>query len=260
MARNVAVYETYQPQGIFYFGSDKASPVDTGYPYSNLLTGGFFAYGEDNKRQINHARYNQVEWFVQDSWKIGRRLTIDYGARFYGVGPLYSVGATLGLFDGASYDKSKSGQLLFPAMVNGAKASVNPATGAVYPYVRQGTFDTASYASGGIPFSGIKQYKDQLLQHPAHPDRAALRLRLGCFREGQDGPARRFRHRLRPPLERGHDRRRHRRQRPHGRPAEPAQPRSSSTLPSPILANAQAVYTPQNVLTGSQDFRPPATL
>ena len=34
--------------------------MDTGYPYSNALLGSVFAYGEDNKKQINHARYKQI--------------------------------------------------------------------------------------------------------------------------------------------------------------------------------------------------------
>jgi hypothetical protein len=41
-------------------------------------------------------------------------------------------------------------------LVNGSKAAINPVTGAVYPYVRQGTFDPASYS--GLPFSGVKDY------------------------------------------------------------------------------------------------------
>jgi hypothetical protein len=43
-------------------------------------------------------------------------------------------------------------------MLNGQRAAINPVTGATFPYVRQGTFDTASYAANGMPFSGIKQY------------------------------------------------------------------------------------------------------
>ena len=39
---------TYSTMGTYYFGSDTASPYDTGYPYSNLLLGSVQAYGEDN--------------------------------------------------------------------------------------------------------------------------------------------------------------------------------------------------------------------
>jgi hypothetical protein len=89
---------------------------------------------------------------------VNRRLTLDYGLRFYRVGDLHSSGGTLGLFKKEDYDPKKAGQLLFPTLVNGQRAAVNPVTGQTFPYVRQGTFDTASYPTGGLPFSGIRQY------------------------------------------------------------------------------------------------------
>src|SRR5258708_36065650 len=92
MARNVSVYSTYNTAGTYYFGSDRASDLDTGYPFSNALIGSVFAYGDDNKKQVNHARYLQIEWFVQDTWKFTRRLTLDVGLRFHRVGDLYSQG------------------------------------------------------------------------------------------------------------------------------------------------------------------------
>ncbi|MDZ4799430.1 MAG: carboxypeptidase-like regulatory domain-containing protein [Bryobacteraceae bacterium] len=166
MSRNVSVYSTYNVAGSYYFGSDRAAALDTGYPYSNALLGSIFAYGDDNKKQVNHAHYQQAEWFVQDTWKMTRRITLDAGVRFHRMGDLYSQGATLGLFDQASYDRGKAGQLLFPALVDGQRRAVNPVTGALFPFVRQGTFDTASYPSGGIPFSGIKQYDSHFFKVP----------------------------------------------------------------------------------------------
>jgi hypothetical protein len=166
MARNVSVYSVYNTAGTYYFGSDRAASLDAGYPYANALLGSIFAYGDDNKKQVNHARYTQIEWFLQDTWKASRRLTLDYGMRFYRVGDLYSQGATLGFFRQEEYSPSKAGQLLFPAMVDGQKAAINPVTGAVFPYVRQGTFDTASYPASGIPFSGIHQYDSHFFNTP----------------------------------------------------------------------------------------------
>jgi hypothetical protein len=174
MARNVSVYSVFNIAGTYYFGSDRAAALDTGYPYSNALVGSIFAYGDDNKKQINHAGYTQIEWFAQDTWKVRRRFTLDYGLRFHRVGDLYSKGATLGLFRAEDYNAAKAGQLLFPAcsiQTTGTcptanKIAINQVTGATFPYVRQGTFDTSSYAAGSMPFSGIHQYDTHFFNVP----------------------------------------------------------------------------------------------
>jgi len=166
MARNVSVFSTYNIAGSYFFGSDRAAALDTGYPYSNALMGSIFAYGDDNKKQLNRARYQQYEWFVQDTWKATRRLTIDAGVRFHRMGDLYSSGGTLGMFNEKDYDPTKAGQLLYPTLVDGQRRAVNPRTGALFPFVRQGTFDTASYPSGGVPFSGIRQYDSHFFKVP----------------------------------------------------------------------------------------------
>ena len=77
---------------------------DTGFPYSNALTGAAFAYGTDNKKQINHARYATYEFYLQDTWKVNRRLTLDYGIRVQSIGQEYSKGANLGFFNASAAD------------------------------------------------------------------------------------------------------------------------------------------------------------
>src|SRR5947209_7289299 len=168
-ARNVSVYSTYNTAGTYYFGSDLGNPVDTGNPFSNALTGNLYGYGQDNLKQINRARYKQNEFFVQDNWKINRRLTADIGMRFQRLGALYEApGQTLGVFNGSAYSASAQGQLLFPTCTvavaanascpTANKASVNPKTGAIFPYAQQGTFAPGSTAGlNGSPFSGIVQ-------------------------------------------------------------------------------------------------------
>jgi Carboxypeptidase regulatory-like domain/TonB-dependent Receptor Plug Domain len=163
-ARNVSVYSVYNTAGTYYFGSDLGNPVDTGNPFSNALTGNFYGYGQDNIKQQNRARYKQTEFFLQDTWKVTRRLTLDYGARFSRLGALYQANnAKLGVFQSSAYSRSQEGQLLFPYCTVAVastgscpvanKAAINPATGALYSYSQQGTFDPASYSS--YPFSGI---------------------------------------------------------------------------------------------------------
>jgi hypothetical protein len=166
MARNVSVYSTYGVSGSYYFGSDTANSYDTGYGLSNLLLGSVQAYGEDSTRFTNHARYNQVEWYGQDSWKVNRRVTLDLGLRFQLPGAVSSVGATLGLFNASDYSVSQAGTLLFPGVVNGQSVSINPKTGATYQLARAAFFDPLSYPANGSPYSGMVEYHGQAFNNP----------------------------------------------------------------------------------------------
>jgi len=213
MARNVSVYSVYNAAGTYYFGSDRANPLDTNYPYANAMVGSIFAYGDDSTKLVNHARYTQIEWYLQDTWKVSRRLTLDYGARFYRVGDLNSVGANLGLFNAASYNANQVGQLLYPACSIPSttatcpaadKIAINPKTGVTFPYVRQGTFDTSSYAASALPYSGIKTYNTHFWN--VAPIQVSPCV-VGRVWRRQDGHTRRLRHHHGPQLERGLHRR-----------------------------------------------------
>jgi len=173
MARNVSVYAQYDVAGTYWFGTDSGNPLDTGWPMSNALVGTVQSYGEDNIKQINRARYTQVEWFAQDSWAVSQKLSVDIGMRFQVMQPTYSAGATLGFFDRDAYNAAATGQLLFPACSNGSsncssnkslQVARNLVTGAEYPYPRRGLFDPASYTT--LPWSGIVQYDSKYFNTP----------------------------------------------------------------------------------------------
>jgi hypothetical protein len=183
-SRHVSVYSVYNTQGTYFFGSDLGNPLDTGYPFSNLLLGSVEGYGQDNVKQINHARWNQYEWFAQDTWRATRRLTLSYGMRFQIIPQIESPGATLGFFNPASYNRAKAGQLLFPGCRVAVSPTgscsvadtyaVNPVTGARYPGAQIGLFDPASYS--GTPYSGIDLYPEGKYFETEHPQ---LGPRLG---------------------------------------------------------------------------------
>jgi hypothetical protein len=58
------------------------SAFSDGNEYADLLTGNLSQYQETNFNRINDIHYGTYEFFVQDSWKISKKLTLEAGIRF----------------------------------------------------------------------------------------------------------------------------------------------------------------------------------
>jgi hypothetical protein len=58
------------------------NPVSSTVPYANFLMGTFRSYSENSTKQDTANRQSRFEWYVQDTWKASRRLTLDIGMRF----------------------------------------------------------------------------------------------------------------------------------------------------------------------------------
>jgi hypothetical protein len=60
----------------------------TGNAYADMLVGAISGgYNESNGDPIIAMHYTSMAFFAQDSWKVGRRLTLDYGLRLDHLGP-----------------------------------------------------------------------------------------------------------------------------------------------------------------------------
>src|SRR5947207_6796908 len=59
----------------------------TGNAYSDMLIGQLTQYSETNFDVVPAFRYLTTDFYAQDSWKLSRRLTVDYGMRFSHLGP-----------------------------------------------------------------------------------------------------------------------------------------------------------------------------
>jgi hypothetical protein len=60
----------------------------TGNVYADMLTGIISGgYAESNKDPIVRMHFNTISFYAMDSWKISRRLTVDYGLRVDHLGP-----------------------------------------------------------------------------------------------------------------------------------------------------------------------------
>jgi hypothetical protein len=79
----------------------------TGNPYADLVTGRVGDYQEQNFNILHNEAYHNVEFFVQDSWKTTRRLTLELGLRASHFGPWYDrQGIGFAVWNPAKYNDS----------------------------------------------------------------------------------------------------------------------------------------------------------
>jgi hypothetical protein len=127
-----------KPQTIFYqwnaqvdFAGDPSNPYDTSLSYANAATGVFDTYQQVNKYFQPEWKYKNYEWYAQDNWKVNPRLTLEYGLRFYYLTPQWDVSKGTSNFVPSKYNAADAAQLYTPAIVNGVKVGVDPATGQI---------------------------------------------------------------------------------------------------------------------------------
>jgi hypothetical protein len=114
--------------GQFNFGTGPTSggtcpgpgPCQLGSPLASALEGGFDSFDQSTARPTGFFRYNQLEFYVQDTWKISSRLTLDYGMRFAWIPPQVDAKNQIALFDPASYDAT-------------AAVHIDPSSGQIIP-------------------------------------------------------------------------------------------------------------------------------
>ncbi len=156
--------------GTFNFNRDVNNPFDTNFAYSNALLGSVQSYTEANNKPDGHARYFNIEWFAQDTWKVTRRFTIDAGIRFYIIQPTSSAGDQLAAFDLAGYDRTRQPALIQPFR-NAAGARVG-----LDPFSRREVSPASigQFADGVAPFQGMTVYNEHIQNRP--PIQVAPRL------------------------------------------------------------------------------------
>ena len=115
------------------FANDGNNPFNTGHPFANALLGIYSSYEQASVQLTNDFVYNNVEGYIQDTWKVTPRLTLDYGLRLSYYQPLYDLERQLGLFDPALYDRSKAVRIYAPVCVGAATCASGASRRAVDP-------------------------------------------------------------------------------------------------------------------------------
>jgi len=83
------------------------NPNTTGSPYADQLLGILNSYSEVSFNRINDISYDTYEGFVQDSWKVNKRLTIEAGVRITQFTPWKdNLGFGFSIFDYSKYNSS----------------------------------------------------------------------------------------------------------------------------------------------------------
>ena len=143
--------------GTYDFGDDTSNPLDTGFGFANAANGVFGSFTQSTGYAEGWPNYNQFEFYIQDGWKATPRLTLDYGVRFYYMGPVYNAGGELANFFPATFKPASAPRLLRPGFnASGARVAVDPATGQTYDVLFIG-----AYAPGtGDIQNGIRILKE----------------------------------------------------------------------------------------------------
>jgi hypothetical protein len=116
--------------GNYNFGDSTTNPYDSGFGFSNALMGIYSSFQQGNQPVTGQYRYTNAEFFLQDSWKIHPRLTLNYGVRGYYIQPYYDKGMNASNFLPSTYDPSQAVRLYWPTLdANGAKVGIDRATG-----------------------------------------------------------------------------------------------------------------------------------
>ncbi len=155
--------------GSYNFARDTNNPLDTGYAYSNAAFGVFSSYTEQLKRVTNTIWFTYVEGFLQDTWKVNRHLTLDYGLRFSHLGGAVARGDLISTFNPDFWDQSRAVKLIQPAIVGGKKVGQDPVSGVAYPAAAIGALAPNSGNSGnGMVSPAINNgYPRSLINTPA---------------------------------------------------------------------------------------------
>jgi len=149
----------YQPSdrnyaGAFSFASSTSVPLlNTNDGFANALLGNVSSYSQYNVTTSFNVNYWNAEFYLQDNWKVNRRLTLDLGARFYHQTPQQDYAKTFQNFNPSAYSASAMSRIYVPACSNGA-ATCTSNTGLVAKDPATGATVSSGFIGDFVPNSG----------------------------------------------------------------------------------------------------------
>ena len=160
-------------QGDLNFANDTNNPLDTGFGFANAALGIYSSYTQQSSLVEGRFVYNQLEAYLQDNWKVGSRLTLDYGLRFTHQQPQYDANGQSSNFFLDQYSRGAAPAQYQPGCPGGVfpcettRQALNPVTGALMgagtaSLIGQIVPNTGSATNGILQAGkGISQYNYQ---------------------------------------------------------------------------------------------------
>jgi hypothetical protein len=153
--------------GAFDFGTNPTNPLNSTSPFANQLLGNFYQYTEANTR-IPLLQFRYVfDWYLQDTWKVTKRLTLDYGIRFDYSSWFFQNNRKASNFDPTKYNRANAPRQYIPDTTNcGVRSGYDPVTGQCVSAALISAFvpGTGSVSNGlvlqtdpGVPLGFIQQ-------------------------------------------------------------------------------------------------------
>ena len=151
---------TNNQNGQFTFTDSRSGRPSSGNAIANTALGLFDSYSELGTRAYTLFRGSSYEPYVQDSWKVNQRLTVNYGIRYTVIVPYQALWGNMAVFDSTLYDPAnavtvdpKTGTIL-PGSGDRYNGLVIPGTG--FPSSAKGRFPVADDSSYSYLFRGGK--------------------------------------------------------------------------------------------------------
>jgi len=140
--------------GAFSFNADGENPCNTNVGLANALLGCVTQYTESNQRPYGHGVFNNVEWYVQDNWRVASNVTLDYGLRFYSVGATRSEGDKVAQFEPSAWNAADAPRVY----IRSGGRALDPVTGELLPP----SFIGLQVPGTGEPYNGMVVYDEQV--------------------------------------------------------------------------------------------------
>jgi hypothetical protein len=154
--------------GAYSFANSTSMPNNTTDGFANAYLGQFNNYSEGGRAVVN-VWYTDIEAFIQDNWRVSRRVTLDLGIRFTHQKPNENLNPNTYDFLFSAYNPAQAERLYYPACtISTAKSacptadnkSYDPVTNTYTFPALQGTFvppSVGGYSTAPTAFPGMVQ-------------------------------------------------------------------------------------------------------